>query len=814
MVAVPINPDGWRHAYQYDAQDNRTQKSTYLASQIQMFALDFTTFPADKISPVAGAWAATGGKLTATGTGEARAELTLPANLGRYEVKVQPAADGVSAQTEATAGLYVGETTDGSYRVEVRAFLGVRADNSPVVQRTLRLQRVSAGAVVTVAETTPMDYSGGELTLSVELLFGDTLYAAVEEDEGVSSFSVWAEAGTAGKLGLLTRDTTAAQTAAASFDDLKYWTVTGAEEKREYAYGLLNELLDVKRNHQVEEEYAYDDRKQPAWRKQYNTSGQVETYTTYEHDRLGRLTNVSQTSPSAQTTNAYTYYGASWMRATATVTPASLPAVSTQYFYDGFACIAQETGNTRTDYGVWNGQPLWETTGTQTLTYGQDGFGNVTGLWNGASFEKRFKYDAFGQVKEFDHNWQPITLKSSGPRYRGQLYDAGTDQVYLRNRYYSPGTGRFNTPDPIGYSGGLNLYGYCAGDPVNRTDMMGKKWKSAGGDVYFWEQEDGEPEVPYTLNNGKVVWDPIAQSQLPDGEFNCVEAQKDLLDMVKGDKLYVIFKDTNNFNKWSDEQNNILMGWDKGTLERLKVEVAQARAKQANPFVRTLHWRGAVIDEKRFATETEADEWAKTRGAEIERIFREKQLWAEFRAQMGGLKSAVDHPVGTFFEMARPSTVVLLTIATVNPDVSPEYLDKQSNSWAAKGFDVGAGIFAGGALLGGSNSGSTIVGQTSRVLTRNGKTLQKMFGKHGADFGLKGNWNPSRATDISRAIHIHINDAAVKIIKGTYRGEDVVHYVNPNTGLNVFSNLSGELLGVWKLGAEQLKSVLKTGRLF
>ncbi|HEX6910742.1 MAG TPA: RHS repeat-associated core domain-containing protein [Longimicrobium sp.] len=38
--------------------------------------------------------------------------------------------------------------------------------------------------------------------------------------------------------------------------------------------------------------------------------------------------------------------------------------------------------------------------------------------------------------------------------------------MYRRNRCYDPQTGRFTQEDPIGIAGGLNVYGYAAGDPV------------------------------------------------------------------------------------------------------------------------------------------------------------------------------------------------------------------------------------------------------------------------------------------------------------------------------------------------------------
>jgi RHS repeat-associated protein len=48
-----------------------------------------------------------------------------------------------------------------------------------------------------------------------------------------------------------------------------------------------------------------------------------------------------------------------------------------------------------------------------------------------------------------------------------------TGQVYMRNRYYDPATGQFTQADPIGLAGGLNAYGFAAGDPVSYSDPFG-----------------------------------------------------------------------------------------------------------------------------------------------------------------------------------------------------------------------------------------------------------------------------------------------------------------------------------------------------
>ena len=60
--------------------------------------------------------------------------------------------------------------------------------------------------------------------------------------------------------------------------------------------------------------------------------------------------------------------------------------------------------------------------------------------------------------------------------WHGGLVDGMRDasgQMYMRNRYYDPATGQFTQPDPIGLAGGLNAYGFAAGDPVSYSDPYG-----------------------------------------------------------------------------------------------------------------------------------------------------------------------------------------------------------------------------------------------------------------------------------------------------------------------------------------------------
>jgi len=68
----------------------------------------------------------------------------------------------------------------------------------------------------------------------------------------------------------------------------------------------------------------------------------------------------------------------------------------------------------------------------------------------------------------------------------------------LTHRYYDAGAGRFVTRDPLGYQGGINLYGFAGNNPVNMSDPSG------------YAPTLGQP-IPDPLEKGmERVWEKLA----------------------------------------------------------------------------------------------------------------------------------------------------------------------------------------------------------------------------------------------------------------------------------------------------------------
>jgi len=116
--------------------------------------------------------------------------------------------------------------------------------------------------------------------------------------------------------------------------------------------------------------------------------------------------------------------------------------------------------------------------------YHYDGLGSVRSMSDSKeSIKTIYFYDAFGQTrKEMGH-------VDNDFRFTGEQMDDETGLIYLRARYYDPGTGRFITKDPftgfISDTQSLNRYSYVKNNPGNFIDPLGlcaKKGNNINGE--------------------------------------------------------------------------------------------------------------------------------------------------------------------------------------------------------------------------------------------------------------------------------------------------------------------------------------------
>ena len=138
-------------------------------------------------------------------------------------------------------------------------------------------------------------------------------------------------------------------------------------------------------------------------------------------------------------------------------------------------------------YKLYDGtQPVCEYgTSVATTTFGADGLVSRYGSGN-TTF---FTFDERGNMAQRLDKTAAVVSSDQYDAYGKQTSTAGGDNygfgaqagyytdssglILCTHRYYDPNNGRWLTRDPLGYAGGVNLYGYCGNDPGNRWDPTG-----------------------------------------------------------------------------------------------------------------------------------------------------------------------------------------------------------------------------------------------------------------------------------------------------------------------------------------------------
>jgi RHS repeat-associated protein len=144
-----------------------------------------------------------------------------------------------------------------------------------------------------------------------------------------------------------------------------------------------------------------------------------------------------------------------------------VPGREIRYFWEGTSLLAEEQGGARREYVFNDYTPLAEVSGGACFFYHADVRGTPRAVtdehgavvWGG-------RCQPWGNLESRRGAFpQPFALP-------GQYVDAETGLHYNTCRYYDPRDARFLTQDPIGLSGGKNLYQFTT-DPLHARDPLG-----------------------------------------------------------------------------------------------------------------------------------------------------------------------------------------------------------------------------------------------------------------------------------------------------------------------------------------------------
>ena len=178
-----------------------------------------------------------------------------------------------------------------------------------------------------------------------------------------------------------------------------------------------------------------------------------------------------------------------------------------EFAYDGaYRRVLEKLNGVVIKRWVWDGTKIAEERmpdgTTTTRRYFTQGEQRIGGADAGIYFYTR---DHLGSIREltdssaivraqYDYDPYGVRTKIAGNLecdlgFTGHYYHAGSNLHLTLFRAYDQETGRWLSSDPIGENGGLNLYAYVGGNPINRIDPLGLS------DTWPWSGWDWIPGV-------------------------------------------------------------------------------------------------------------------------------------------------------------------------------------------------------------------------------------------------------------------------------------------------------------------------------
>lgn len=419
--------------------------------------------------------------------------------------------------------------------------------------------------------------------------------------------------------------------------------------------------------------------------------------------------------------------------------------------------------------------------------YHYDGLGSTRSLTDSqGNLTDSYDYEAFGEVLS-----QTGTTENSY-LFAGEQFDSTLDQYYLRARYYAPSQGRFtqqdtwmgNNHDPIT----LHKYLYANADPGNMIDPTGNF--SMGGMM-------SAINVMGTLSTIATTTYDVFQFASGEKEFSAREFGTNVLLSFLPTKyvkhLYKKFCGRNSFIEGTLVQTNDGMV----PIQDIRIGdfvLSYNEAKGAEEYKEVVHL---------------------VTGDSVHKIVIVKLFTGEL------IEATAKHPFYVEGEWIDADSLSvgekLFDGEKYVPIKSLELYEKNVKAYNLTVSD-NHNYFVGenGVLVHNTNKKTCNIfnanGEIDRGISISSKKLQKKW-KHATDFGVEGNFNKTNAEAFRKVIDEHVKRSTSVPIAGSYRGQDVIHYLDSKSALNVIKDLHGNFISGWKLSPAQLDHVLKSGKL-
>lgn len=166
----------------------------------------------------------------------------------------------------------------------------------------------------------------------------------------------------------------------------------------------------------------------------------------------------------------------------------TVAGVTTTYIRHGMQLLKSTKGNEEIHFRYLGDELVGFGLSGKEYLYGKNAQGDIVALIDADTLAilARYVYDAWGNPKVLNPDGTENTSSSfvghKNPfRYRGYFFDEETGLYYLNARYYDPQVGRFISPDSLSVLdttrlqvNGLNLYMYCADNPIEKEDPSGR----------------------------------------------------------------------------------------------------------------------------------------------------------------------------------------------------------------------------------------------------------------------------------------------------------------------------------------------------